>query len=883
MSLWRQLRSGLRVLTRRPAADRELLDEVQHYFDEQVKELVRTGVSPAEARRTTRLRLGEPGSVREDVRAAGWETLLSTMLQDLRYAVRRLRKHPGFTLVTVLTLALGIGASTMVFSAVRPILLEPLPYPDAERLVMIWDRRQDGAPLEVTFGTYREIVIRSRSFDGLAVMRPWQPVLTERAEPERLDAQRVSASFLRTLGVSPALGRDFAESDDRLNAANVVILSHSLWQNRFDGHGDVVGRQIMLDDRPHTVIGVTPISFENVLSPSAELWVPLKYDVSLPLDGREWGHHLRMVGRLREGVSDDGATRELARIAETPLVEFPRVAWASLNQGVLVNPLQNEIVVGVRPALFAVVGGVALLLGIACVNVTSLLLAHGARRHSEIAVRAALGAGRGRLVSQLVVEGILLACLGAAAGITVAQLGIRGLIAISPPDLPRVSAIRLDHPVFLFALGITTVIGMVVGLIVALHQTRHGLRGGVHQSSLRVAGTRSRSRRALVVIEVSLAVVLLVTGGLLFRSMERLLSVDPGFVPGQVVTMRVQASPRRFPDDEAVRQFFAQSLESVRGVPGVASAAWTSLLPLTADYAKYGVNAESGTARSAAEDGSAFRYAVSPGYLETMRIPLRSGRLLSEHDVTSATGAAVINESFARRWFPGTDPIGERLRLGGAEQPWSTVVGVVADVKQQSLVEGEQNAVYLAAAQAAFADRVLWLVARTRGDPAALAPAIREAIWSVDRDQSVSDVVTMQRLVERSAAARRFTLIIMQAFALSALLLAAVGLYGILAGSVSERVREIGVRAALGARRVDIVALIVRQGLALTGCGLILGLAGALVSSRLAESLLFGVSHLDSVTYAGVLLLLIIVSVVASLLPAWRAARIDPAITLRTD
>jgi putative ABC transport system permease protein len=347
--------------------------------------------------------------------------------------------------------------------------------------------------------------------------------------------------------------------------------------------------------------------------------------------------------------------------------------------------------------------------------------------------------------------------------------------------------------------------------------------------------------------------------------------------------MRVQASPRRFPDDEAVRQFFAQSLESVRGVPGVASAAWTSLLPLTADYSKYGVYAESGTARSAAEDGSAFRYAVSPGYLETMRIPLRSGRLLNEHDVTSATGAAVINESFARRWFPGTDPIGERLRLGGAEQPWSTVVGVVADVKQQSLVEGEQNAVYLAAAQAAFADRVLWLVARTRGDPAALAPAIRAAIWSVDPDQSVSDVVTMQRLVERSAAARRFTLIIMQAFALSALLLAAVGLYGILAGSVTERVREIGVRAALGARRVDIVALIVRQGLALTGCGLILGLAGALVSSRLAESLLFGVSHLDAVTYAGVLLLLIIVSVSASLLPAWRAARIDPAITLRTD
>ncbi|HSJ16414.1 MAG TPA: ABC transporter permease [Longimicrobiales bacterium] len=883
MSLWRRLRQGVFVLTRREQADRELLDEVAHFFDEQVNELVAGGMTPAEARRITRLRLGEPGSVREDVRAAAWEMAPGTVLQDLRLAVRRLRRNPGFTVVTVLTLALGIGASTTVFSAARPVLFEPLPYPDADRVVTIQDRTADGIGYDVTFGTYREFGVRSRSFETLAVMRPWQPVLTGRAEPERLDAQRVSAAFLRTLGVAPVAGRDFAESDDRPGAANVVVLSHGLWQRRFNGEHDVVGRPIVLDDRPHTVIGIMPATFENVLSPSAELWVPLKYDPSLPPDGREWGHHLRMTGRLRGGVAVADAKRELDRIAATPVSDIARVPWAALEHGLLVNPLRDDVAGPVRPALLAIIGAVALLLVIACVNVTSLLLAHGARRRGEMAVRAALGAGRGRLVAQLFVEGVLLACIGAAAGIAVARLGLAGLIALSPPDLPRLNAIRLDGPVFFFAVGVTTAIGVIVGTFVALYQTRRGVRGAAVQHSTRLTGAGTRARRALVVVEISLAVILLVAGGLLVRSMERLLDVDPGYEPDRVVTMRVQVSPARYATDDAVRQYFERSLEAVRAVPGVASAGYTSLLPLTGDYFKFGVFAESAPDVGADEDGSAFRYAVTPGYLETMRIPLRSGRLLSEHDARTATASVLINESFARRRFPDAHAVGQRIRLGGAGQPWSTVVGVVADVKQLSLAEGEQNAVYLAAAQTPFADRVLWLVARTRGDPAVLAPTIRETIWSVDADQSVSDIATMRSLIVRSAAARRFTLIIMQTFALSALLLAAVGLYGVLAGSVAERVREIGVRSALGATRIDIGALIFRQAFALAGLGLIIGIAGALVSTRLAESLLFGVSRLDAVTYAGVPLLLLAVCACATLIPAWRAARIDPAVTLRSD
>jgi predicted permease len=637
----------------------------------------------------------------------------------------------------------------------------------------------------------------------------------------------------------------------------------------------------MLDDRPYTVVGIMPAAFENVLSPSAELMVPLKYDPSLPLDGREWGHHLRMVGRLRGSVAVADAARELNGIAGTPLSEFTRVEWAALDYGLVVNPLRDDVTGPVRPALLAIMGAVALLLVIACVNVTSLLLAHGARRHGEMAVRAALGAGRGRLIVQLLVEGLLLTCIGAAAGIAVARIGIAGLIALSPPELPRISAITLDGRVFLFAAAVTTAIGVIVGLIVALHLTRPSVRGVTEQYSMRLTGARSVARRALVVVEVSLAVILLVTGGLLLRSMERLLGVDPGYAPDRVVTMCVQASPARYASDESVRQVFARSLDAVRAVPGVAAAGYSSLLPLTGEYLKFGVLAESAPTVGAAEDGSAFRYAVSPGYLETMRIPLRSGRLLHARDATTATQAVVINESFARRRFAGADPLGQRLRVGGASEPWSTVVGVVADVKQRSLAEAQENAVYLAAAQTASADRVLWLVARTRGDATGLAPAIREAIWSVDPDQSVSDVATMRSLVERSAATRRFTLIIMQTFALAALLLAAVGLYGILAGSVAERVREIGVRSAIGATRVDIGALIFRQAFALAGPGLLIGIAGALLSTRLAESLLFGISRLDAATYAGVLVLLLFVCACATLIPAWRAARIDPAITLR--
>ena len=447
------------------------------------------------------------------------------MFQDLRYAVRMLWKNPGFATIAVFTLALGIGANTAIFSAVNPILFEPLPYPHADRVTMIWDHGADGSRQDGTFGTYRELVERSRSLEAISVMRSWQPTMTGLAEPERLDGHRVSASYFHVLGVSPAFGRDFDLSDDKLNGPRVAILSDQLWQRRFGGDHTIIGREITLDENRYTVIGIMPSAFEHVLSPSAEVWTTLQYDMSLP---QAWGHHLHIVGRQRPGVGTDQARQELDTIARAPVPQFPRPPWASVRNGFIVNSLQDYITEGVRPALLAVLGAVVLLLTIACVNVTNLLLARGAQRRGEFTVRAALGAGRARMIRQLLTESLLLAVLGGALGMVVAELGVRSLVTLSPPGLPRASAIGIDGTVFAFGLGITTLIGVLVGLIPALHMSRDDLHIGLQQSSQRTAGGHQTTRRMLVVAEVALALVLLVSAGLLLRSLQRLFAVDGG-------------------------------------------------------------------------------------------------------------------------------------------------------------------------------------------------------------------------------------------------------------------------------------------------------------------------------------------------------------------
>lgn len=884
MSLWRQLSNGLRALLHPGDTDRDVADEVEHYLDEATAAHLASGLTPVQARRAAQIEIGNATAVREQLRSDGWENVAETAMADVRYAIRRLRHNPGFALVSILTLALGIGATTAIFSVVDPILLQSLPYPRANRLVTLADRAPDGSSVPATFGTYIELRSRSRSFASMAAADRWQPSLSGVTEPERLVGQRVTAAYFRTLGVGPSVGRDFTEDDMRTGAAGVVIVSDRLAQRRFGGTA-VVGRSVRLDDDEYLVIGVMPARFVDVLAPATDVWAPLRDRPQAPFNSREWGHHYRIVARLGAGATRPSATRELANIGTTPISQFGRPPWASLTTGMLVRSLHDDVTGDVRPALLAIVGAVMLLLSIACVNVTNLLLARGAQRRAELAMRVALGAGRRRLLRQLLTESLVLAVIGGICGLVVAQVGAGALIALSPPGLPRAEAIALDGTVFAFALAASAVIGIIVGVIPAWSATRGSLSHGVQESSRRTAGRHGSLRNVLVVAEVALALVLLVSAGLLLRSLERLFAVAPGIRTSRLLTMQV-IGPSRASSDTARRQYYERVLDAARHVPGVASVALTSQLPLSDDADGYGYQFASTPGAQPGEDGAAFRYAVTPGYFSTMGIPLLEGRSLEPTDVITTPEAIVISASLARRKFGNKSPIGERVRFGpetDSDRPWDVVVGVVGDVKQQSLADGADDAFYVAMGRWWWVDNVQTLVVRTSGDPAALTPSIKRAVWSVDANRPIERVATMEGLISTSIAQRRFALVIIETFAVSALLLAAIGLYGVLSGGVSERMREIGVRAALGASRRSILALIVRRGLGLAAVGVVIGLAGAAVATQALLSLMFGVSRLDPLTYCGVVALLFSVAALASWLPAWRAARVDPAITLRSE
>jgi putative ABC transport system permease protein len=870
----------------RSTMEQEIDAELKSHLEMRMEDNIAAGMSPAAARHDALLRFGNPTVMKE--RVAGTDAALgfTSLWSDIRFALRQLRKSPGFTATSILILGIALGACTAIFSAIKPILLDSLPYPAPKRLMMLWEMQAGGAPISVTFGTFHGLAKQSRSFEALAVMKAWQPAMTGADRPERLDGQRVSAEYFKVLGVGPRLGQGFQASDDRFHGPQVVILSDGLWRRRFGGDAGIVGKQVRLDDSLYTVVGVMPPSFENVLAPEAELWAMLQYNPALPDNGREWGHHLRMLGRLREGVTREQATSELNAILPQ-LTQAHAKGYDSSGgapKGMFVDPMQRDLTADVRPALVEVLGAVTLILVIACVNVTNLLLARSAQRRTEFSIRAALGAAKARLVRQLLTESLLLALFGGLFGMIVAAAGVRALVALSPQNLPRASAISLNGGVFLFAFGLTSLIGVVVGLVPALETPRVNLQTGLQQNSRSTVGGHRWIRRALVVAEVSLAFVLLVSGGLLLRSMRHLLSVDPGFDVSHVLTMQVQETGRRFDTDAARLAFFSEALETVRRVPGVESAGMTSQLPLADDYDVYGVEAER---ENKPRGDPALRYAVTPGFLETMGIPLRRGRMLNEHDDKGSAPVALVNESFARHRFAGADPVGQHIRMGPDEgqqdRPWATIVGVVGNVKQASLAVDDMDAFFIPTTEWRWADNVLSLVVRTRGDAAALAPAVRDAIWSVDKDQPIVRVITMESLMAASAAQRRFVLVLFEVFGVTALVLATLGVYGVLSGSVTERMREMGVRAALGASRGDIVALVLRQGMAMVVVGVVLGLGAAVATSRAMETLLFGVSKLDPITYLAVIGLLLGVSAIACCIPARRAASVDPVDVLRAE
>jgi len=881
VSIWRQLTHGLRSLVRRETADQEIRDEVAEFLDEAAAELVSRGMPVEDAKRAVRLKYGTAQGAREDVRSFGWEATVTSVLTDLRYGMRLLRRTPGFTTVAVLTLGLGIGSATAIYSAVRPVLFEPLPYPYPDQILSITDRNEDGAPLPVTFGTYRELVERSRSFQALSAFKPWQPVATGQGEPERLEGQRVSAAFFEVLGVTPALGRGFDSTDDRPGGPDVVILSHGLWRRLFGGDSTIIGRHMQLDGAAFRVLGIMPPEFEHLPRHPAHAWALLQYDASLPsFDGREWGHHLDVVGRVQAGIDADAAGFDLHGIAADPIPERPRPAWASMDQGIFVRPLRDAESATARPLLIALLGAVTLLLVIACVNVTNLLLTRGVRRRGEMAVRAALGAASPRLLRQLVTEGLLLAALGGTVGLAFAWFGVGALVSLSPPELPRVESITLNAAAFAFAAGVTGFVGIIAGAVpVVVIVTGGNLRRGLLRASRRTTGGHMAARGALVVAQVGLASVLLAGAGLLLRSMQRLSDVSAGLDPSDMVVMQVQWAAHGS-DANAVHRFYTQSLAAVRELPGVVSAALTSQLPLSGDLDMYSVQSEDD---AQLESGApAYRYAVSPDYFATMRIPIVRGRSLPL-TANPASPSVVVSESLARIAFDGRDPIGQRVHVGRPDLPAYTVVGVVGDVKQASLDAEAAEAAYVIPGEWYFADAARWLVVRTEGNAAMLIPFIKQAIWSVDSDQPVVRIATMEDLVVRSESQRRFALIALEAFALMAMVLAAIGLYGVVAGSVNERWHEIGVRSALGASRRRLLAHVIRQGMILTAVGILIGLAAAAIASETMVTLLFGVSRVDPVTYVGVALLLMAATGVATWIPAGRAAAIDPAHTLRAE
>ena len=798
---------------------------------------------------------------------------------DLRHGLRLLARSPLFTALCVLTLGLGIGATTAVVSVVEPVLLRALPYPDADHLALVWELDAEGETVNTSFATFADLARDARTLASAAAVGGWQPTVARGGEAERLTGQRVSWTFFRTLGVRPLLGRDFARAEDVPGANRVVVLGHGLWQRRFGADSAIVGRTVLLDDEAHLVVGVLPPTFESVLNRDAQIWRVLGYDASQPWACRTC-RHLRMVARVRPDVAPEAAGAELQRLLVGLAAAHPR---DYATAGGRVVGMQQEVTKRVRPVLVAVAGATALVLLLAVVNVANLQLARAVRRDEEFAIRAALGAGRGRLARQLLAEGLLLVGLGGAAGVLVARLALPALLANIPDGLPRLDAVRLDGVALLVAAAVTLTLGVVIGLLPALRGGRRALAGGLRTAG-RVGGGRNVVRAGLVVSEVALALVLLVGAGLLSRSLVRLLAVDVGFDTARLLSLEVQATGAAYDSPEKVVAAFDRAVAAVAALPGVVAVGTTSQLPLSGSMDQYGIRAQDRPLANPALAPDADRYVVSPDLMRTLGVRVVHGRALeAADDRAAAEPVVVVSEALAAALWPGEDALGRRVQLGAPDTPWRRVVGVAGDLRHSGLDDPETNQIYVPQRQWPWANDVATLVVRTRGDPAALAATVRETVRRLDPSQPVTNVATMEQLVARSTAQRRLATVLFGAFAAIAVVLAAAGIYGVLAALVAERVREIGLRSALGATPGDIVRLVAAHGVRLAALGLAAGLLGALAVGRLLGSLLFDVRPADPATLVVVSAALLLVAAAACLAPVRRALRVQPMAALRAE
>lgn len=812
------------------------------------------------------------------------------MSENVRYALRMLGKSPGFTAVALVTLALGIGANTAIFSVVDGVVLQPLDYPEPERVVRVQTSWVGEPEADISPAEYFDYRDELEVFSTMGVYAFSSPAITGGDRPERLRGAFVSSGVLPALGATAVLGRAFT-AEEELPGHDVAIVGFDLWQARFGGSGDVIGRRILLNGQPRTVVGVLPAGFrmpeDYVTGETTQVYLPLGIDrTTVPNRG---SHFLQGVARLAPGVSLDRAAAAVSALAERMVERYPDDYPADMRFAATALPIADDIVGPVRPALFVLLCAVGLVLLVACANVANLLLARTDARQGELALRAALGASRGRIIRQLVVEGVVLAAAGGVLGVLLAIGGTELLTALQPPDVPRIESIAVDLRVLAFTAAATGLAGLLLGLMPALQIMRAAPAAALHEGSARSTGGGQRLRSGLIVGEIAVAVVLLIGAALLVRSYVELRSVDPGYRVDRVLTTEVALPSATYPDSPEVTQFFAQLLERASRLPGVAAAGAVSNLPLATDIGDINFDIEGRDERPGDVSPAADWQTVTAGYFDAMQIGVMRGRGIEAIDDANAPGVVVINETAAQRYWPGEDPLGERILLGGGAAPgWVTIVGIARDVRHTSFDEPPRSQMYLSHAQFKFWDdggpvRSMTLAIRTAAEPAALAGAVRRAVAELDPALPISDFRTMEQVVAASVARPRLMMLLLATFAGVGLVLGAVGVYGVMAWLVGRRTREMGIRLALGARARDVAGLILKHSLVLTAAGIGLGILAAAVLTRALGGMLYGVGALDATTFAAVPLVLAAVAMLAAWIPTRRATRVDPNVVLRHE
>jgi len=887
MNLWSRFRSWTTAMLRRNRMEREMDEEIRFHIEAHAADLVSRGVPQREALRRARLEFGGMETTKEECRDAIGVSFLETLIQDVRHAVRTLLRTPVFTVITVAVLALGIGGNTAIFSVVDAVLLRPLAYRDSGRLMTILTYGEG----PVSVANYIDWRDQSHSFAAMGAADYWSPNLTGVDSPEHVVALKVTQGLLPMLGIEPLVGRLFVVGEDKDGGDREVILSYRLWQRRFSGDRNMLGKPIVLDGNAYVVVGVMPQGFQfpPFWATRAELWVPNAFGTRIH---NRQGNSLRVFGRLKEGVSLTQARAEMSGITGRLEQQYP-----GTNRNVVVTPLKERVVGQIETPLLVLLGAVGFVLLITCANVAHMLLARAAARQKEVAVRAALGARRGRIIRQFLTESLLLGCLGGATGLALAVLATRALIAMSPANIPRVQTVTIDLRAALFLLSATILTSVGFGLVPALQASsinvNDALKEGGRSNSEGIG--RSRLRSLLVISEFALALMLLIGAGLMIRTFAALQAVDGGFNPHNVISMVVSVAGSKEADPARRAIFYHQLIERVRSLPGVQAAGAINHLPLAGDLWGWPFVIEGRPKPRPGESPGAVYRMVTPGYFEAMRLPLIRGRYVSEADNVTAPGVVIINERAAKEYWPGEDPIGKRISFDDdkASPPtWLTIIGIAKDAKQDDWASTPSPEVYLAAFQnhdflgdsgSDVASHVSYitLVARTVGDSAAMAPSMKEAAWSFDRNLAISEVVTMDGVVADANAQPRFEMRLLTIFAAVALVLSTVGIYGVISYSASRRTHEIGVRMSLGATRGDVLLLVVRQGMWLAMAGSVTGLAGALLLSRLMTKLLYGVQPTDPATFVAVATGLGLVAMLACYIPARRATRIDPVAALR--